>query len=376
MSALTQPLPTQDRASGGPPRVGYDARFSLGEYRGMGRYLRHLLHSLPESAVGFSASGESDPTLALNARGFHFHPLWEQVSLPRRIDESGIRFFIAPYNTAPLRLPGSVKLVLVVHDLIYLRSRRELPLSRSTYQNVGRLYRRWIVPRAIRRADHILCVSQYTRQELLRRFNVAPHKITVIPNTIDASWYQLQSSPSDYILCVSGEAPNKNLEAALQGFAGYHRSTRDQRTQLRIAGVKPAYHHEFRRLALELGIAGRVEFLKFVSDAELQSLYANARAFLFPSREEGFGVPVLEALAAGVPVVASKTSSIPEVSGSSALYFDPSAPHEISDQLRTLLSNPSLQRSLSQLGRRRAELFHPDAVDPIISQFWDRLLLP
>jgi glycosyltransferase involved in cell wall biosynthesis len=376
MSTVTQPVPTRESPAASTPRIGYDARFSLGQYRGMGRYLRRLLRCLPECAVGFSASGENDDTLQLRTSGFHFYPLWEQVSLPRRVAESRVKFFIAPYNTAPLSLPGNVKLILVVHDLIYLRSRAELPLSRSTYQNVGRFYRRLVVPGAVHRADHIICVSQYTRQELMRRFDGDVDKITVIPNTIDASWYRLQALPSDYVLCVSGEAPNKNLEAALEGFAGYCRTTRDRNTLLKVAGVKSAYHGEFRRLAERLGIADRVEFLAYLTDPALQSLYEGARAFLFPSREEGFGVPVLEALATGIPVVASNSSSIPEVAGTDALYFHPDAPHEIADQLCTLLSNPQLQRTMSQLGRRRSELFHPDAVDPIISQFWDRVLAP
>lgn len=374
MSTLAQPLPKPERAGAAASRIAYDARFTLGEYRGMGRYLRRLLHALPESAIGFCATGENDPALNLRARGFRFYPLWEQVSLARRIAESGIDLFLAPYNTAPLRLPRSVKLVLVVHDLIYLRSSAEIPLSRSTYQNVGRLYRRWIVPRAIRRADHILCVSQYTRGELLRRFHVDPQKITVIPNTIDAAWYRLQSAPTDSVLCVSGEAPNKNLDVALEGFAGYCRTSGDGNTRLKVAGVKPAFHGGFRRLAERLGIADRVELLGYLSDDALRSLYANARAFLFPSREEGFGVPVLEALAAGVPVVASNSSSIPEVAASAALYFRPDAPHEIAAQLRTLLSDPQLQLTLSRRARSRAEVFHPDAVDPLISDFWGRLL--
>ena len=378
MSALSNPAPASEdpRLSATSPRVAYDARFSLGEYRGMGRYLRRLIAPIASQAIGLAADGESDDQLRLLARGFHFFPLWEQLSLPRRVAESQSRFLLAPYNTAPLHLPASVKLILVVHDFIYLRDRHEIPLSRSAYQNLGRIYRRWNVPRAVRRADHIICVSDTTRNELQRRFRIAPERISVIPNTIDASWFSLRrpASASSYVLCVSGEAPNKNLDLGIRGFADYLRSAHDRETQLKIVGVKPQFHARFQAIASQHGIRERVEFLPYISDKQLQALYTNARAFFFPSRDEGFGIPVLEALASGVPVIASNCPSILEVAGPAALFSDPRSPGEMGAQLRTLLSDPLLLRMLSLRGRERALQFHPSSVDAAISAFWQNIL--
>ena len=371
--AFVPPPDTRQR-----PRIGYDARFSLGEYRGMGRYLRRLVRPVMQESIGFCASGESDNELVLTAGGARFFPVWEQISLPRRVRESGIEFFVAPYNTAPLQIPSDVGLVLVVHDFIYLRSTSEVPLSLSAYQNFGRLYRRLVVPQAVRRADHIIAVSNYTRRELLTRFRVGAEKVTVIPNTIDDSWFHLDHPDSPqkraYVFCVSGEAPNKNLPRALEAFAAYCRISRDPNTHLRVAGVKPTHHPHFRNLAEDHGIAARVHFLDYVSDFELQQHYANAAAFFFPSCDEGFGIPVLEALSAGVPVVASNASSIPEVAGDAALYFDPASCAQMAEQLRTVLSNPALQRTMSHRGRDRAQRFHPTVVDAAIAAFWKQLL--
>lgn len=357
-------------------RVGYDARFGIGEYRGMGRYLRRFIAGIGDAVVGFCADGEADPDLTLKARGFRFYPLWEQVSLPLRAAQSGIDVLIAPYNTAPLLIPCRMKLVLVVHDLIYLRSAAELPYSRSVYQNFGRIYRRWVVPRAVRRADHIVCVSEYTRSELMRKFQVETAKLTIIPNSIDASWYSLRRKTTGqrYVFCVSGEAPNKNLGRALQGFAEYCERFGDHDTQFRVAGVKPAHHAAFCAIANHYRMRSRVEFLDYISDEKLRELYAGAAAFLFPSTEEGFGIPVLEALAAGVPVIASQASSIPEVGGDAALYFDPVSAPDMAEQLSNVLSNPELQDSMSRRGRQNALQFHPDVVDARIRGFWNRTL--
>lgn len=358
------------------PRVGYDARFTLGEYRGMGRYLRRLVQPAQAQAVGFAAHGESDPELRLRARGFRFFPLWEQLSLPRRAQEAGVEFLIAPYNTAPLRTPRGVKLILVLHDFIYMRSTSELPLSRSAYQNFGRLYRRWNVPRAVHHAHRIICVSEYTRQELLRRFRVDANKVCVIPNTVEASWFQLQPTHSNenYVLCVSGEAPNKNLDRALHGFAEYCRIARDKTTLLKIAGVKRAHQPAFVKIASQLSIADRVVFLDYLPYEDLQMLYAGARAFFFPSRDEGFGIPVLEALAAGVPVISSNSSSLPEVAGEVALYFHPDSVSGMGEQLCAVLTNPQLQATMSHRSRERAARFHPCLVDAMIAEFWEKTL--
>lgn len=380
MSAFLNPIqdPQRDPLSNAPgsPTVAYDARFSIGQYRGMGRYLRRLLRPIEGQAIGLVAKGESDPHLKLEARGFHFYPAWEQISVPRRVVQSGARIYLSPYNTAPLRLPSGVKLVLVIHDFIYLRTRSELALSRSAYQNLGRAYRRWNVPRAIRHADHIICVSETTRRELEQRFSVNGKKISVIPNTIDASWYTRSRTSNlvNYVFCVSGEAPNKNLEVAIRGFSDYLRSSKDRAMQMKIAGVKPAFHARFNALVAQQGIAGRIEFLPYVSDMQLQALYANARAFVFPSREEGFGIPVLEALACGTPVMAARSSAVSEVAGSAALYFNPDSPPGMAEQLNMLQKDAALQNTMSARGRQQAAQFHPDVVDAQIRGFWRRIL--
>ena len=354
-------------------RIAYDARLSLGHYRGMGRYLRQLIAGREQHLLGLCATGETDPALRLIASGLRPYPLWEQVSIPSLIRRHHVDVFLAPYNTAPLRLPRSTRLILVVHDLIFMDP---LPFSRSLYQNAGRLYRRFVVPRVVHRADLILTESQYTVQQLISRFNVQPSRIRVIPVSLDEDWYAApppRSSVTPYVLAVAGEAPSKNLARALAAFALFCRNKQHAPFRMKIAGVRPKFHSPFQAQAAELGIAGAVEFLPYLTDAEMRSLYQQAQVFLMPSLAEGFGIPVLEAMASGVPVAASSAASLPEVGGDAALYFDPTSVEAIASTLEMILADPAIAADLSSKGRIQARKFHPRVVREMIQSFWAEL---
>jgi glycosyltransferase involved in cell wall biosynthesis len=351
-------------------RIAYDARMSLGQYRGMGRYLRALISGREDQLIGLCATGESDPKLGPLARGFRSYPLWEQLSLARRVREHHIDVLIAPYNTAPLWLPPSTRLILIVHDLIYMDP---LPPSRSLYQNAGRLYRRMVTPRAVRRADLILTVSHYTANQLASRFGIAEERLRVIPVSLGEEWFEQAAearSQVPFVLAVAGEAPSKNLARAIEAFAQLKKKTPTQPLRLKVAGVKPPFHAAFQQQALAHGIGNSVEFLSYVSDAQMRELYRSASLLLMPSLAEGFGIPVVEAMASSLPVVASRASSLPEVGGEAALYFDPLSPVEMAQAMRRVLLDAGLRAQMAERGRLQARRFHPQAVNGMIDAFW------
>ena len=367
-----------------PPRIAYDARLSLGSYRGMGRYLRSLIAGREQQLLGLCATGEYDPALRLIAHGMHAYPLWEQVSIPRLVRQNVIDVLIAPYNTAPLLLPKPARLILVVHDLIYLEP---LPLSESLYQNAGRLYRRSVTPRAIPRADLILTVSEYTARQIHTRFAVDPARLRVIPNSIGKEWYATsprdmrerdtrEGKPPGFILTVAGEAPSKNLARALQAFALCRNSNNLNHLKMKIAGVKPSFHPTFQAQAAALGIADAVQLLPYLSDVEMQSLYREAEVLLMPSLAEGFGIPVLEAMAAGLPVVSSNAASLPEVGGEAAIYFDPLSVEQMADTLHRTLFDGQLREVMADRGRTQALRFHPDLIHSRVQSFWNEIEEP
>jgi glycosyltransferase involved in cell wall biosynthesis len=352
-------------------RIAFDARMSLGQYRGMGRYLRSLIAGREDALLGLCADEESDASLRLIAHGYSFHPLWEQVSIPRRLRENRVDLFIAPYNTAPLLLPRRTRLVLIVHDLIFMEP---LPRSLSAYQNSGRLYRQVVTPRAVKRAERILTVSHYTAGELCARFDVDPVSVQVIPVSLEPEWFRMpgrREPRGNFVLVVGGEAPSKNLPSALAAFALCRKRLREPELRMKIAGVKPAFHNSFFRHASELGIAHAVEFLPYLSDAEMRELYRRAVMLLMPSLAEGFGIPVLEAMASGLPVASSRECSLPEVGGDAALYFDPRSVEDMAAVLERMLQAPGLLAELSARGRVQARRFHRDAVRPAIDAFWN-----
>lgn len=355
------------------PKVAYDARFSLGRYRGMGRFLRQLIAGYEQDFIGFCARGESDPTLNLVARGFRFFPLWEQVSLPSLVRKYRTDLFLAPYNTGPLWLPRTVKLLLVLHDLIFLE---DLPSSPSLYQNLGRAYRRAITPRILDRANTIVTVSNYTKEQLVTRHGIAEHKIRVIPNSLEEKWFQPGKPPRDrdpYIFMVSGEAPSKNLGRALESYALYKKGFGDQAARLRIAGVHTSFHKRYRSLARQLGVDERVELLEYLPDSQLLELYQGAALFWMPSLMEGFGIPVLEAMASGAPVLTSASTSLPEVGGDAAVYVNPRSVTDMADALSRLMADSKLRQNMSTAGREQARKYHPEGVKQRIRQLWTSL---
>lgn len=354
-------------------RIGYDARLALGNYRGMGRFLRFLIAGREQMLTGFCAARESDDSLATVAGGTHFYPLWEQCWLPRAIVKHRMDAFLAPFNTAPLALPSRVMLILVVHDLIFME---DLPQSPSRYQNLGRMYRRAVVPRAIERADRLITVSNYTRDALARRFPSVTARIEVIPNTIPEWWLQEESFPKNperYILAVAGEAPSKNLGKAIESFARVRELTRDPGLRMKVAGVKPEFHAGFLDQGNHLGLSGSIELLSYVPDAVMRDLFRNAQLFLMPSLLEGFGIPVLEAMACGAPVVCSSASCLPEIAEDAAMYFDPRSAEEMAAAMLTVLSDNARQEEMSRKGRNRVRQFHSSVVRERAERFWASL---
>lgn len=352
-------------------RVGYDARLAIEPYRGMGRYLRALIRGKESEFVGFCATGESSPTLQLEKGGARFYPLWEQLSLPRQLSKYDINIFIAPFNTAPLRLSSTVQLVQVIHDLIFLDP---LPWSRSLYQNFGRIYRRIVVPRAAARANVIITVSEYSKAQILDRLRVPASRVEVIPCSLPEGWFHSMYSRHDqppYVLMVSGEAPSKNLRRGIAGFSKV--ASLKYNLQLKIVGVKENYHHEFMQFARECGIGDRVKFQGFQREEQLKDLYRGAEVFVLPSLAEGFGIPLLEAMASNVPIASSSATSLPEVAGNAALYFDPFSEEEVAARLTAILESPGTRQRLVEEGHRQVLQYHEARVAEKIQAFWSRL---
>jgi glycosyltransferase involved in cell wall biosynthesis len=356
-------------------RLGVDASWMVGNYRGMGRFARQLIAPVRSDVIALTPNGMTTNDWPCVSRGGGFFPWWEQVELPRRCRSERLDFLLCPYNSGPLTAVGSTRLIAVIHDLIYLQPWSVLPPSISAHQTFGRLYRRQVVPAFARRADVILTVSHFTKGELVERFGLAEEDVHVIPNAIADSWFEAPmplQSRKPYIFTVAGESPSKNVRGLLKGFALTFPEL-GLGARLKIAGVKTAYHTTFMQLAAELGIAEQVDLLGYVSVEELHQHYREARAFVFASLFEGFGIPLLEAMASGTPVVCSNSTSMPEVIGDYGLMFDPKSTEDMAHKMRLAWEETPEREVRSMAAVERAKGFSESSVSQQMSAFWSGL---
>lgn len=291
------------------------------------------------------------------------YPLWEQVALPLAVRRLGADLLHCTSNTAPLYSP--VPVVLTLHDVIFLTSEKESGMS--MYQQLGWHYRRWNVPRIVGKCRHILTVSHTARTRILSCFpDIAP-RLSVAHNGCSGCYRPLPDEETrrvtarylpdpHYLLFFGSTDPRKNTRGVLTAYHDYlRRSALPQK--LVVTGLE---RETVLRLLAEMGIeacAPHLVFTGYVPGDDLPALYNGASAFLFPSLQEGFGIPPLEAMACGTPVVTSNCSALPEVAGDAALTVDPHHPQAIADALLALEADDTLRRTLAERGLERAKSF-------------------
>ncbi|MGH2449569.1 MAG: glycosyltransferase family 4 protein [Chloroflexota bacterium] len=348
--------------------VGFDAT-SARQGAGIGRYTRQLLSALAERDDDidfrlFSAGGLA--FLHLNGR-FRSRPLpisdrvlnllWHRWRLPLPVQMATGRFdiFHSPdFTLPPVRGRPSV---LTIHDLAFLRR------PECAYPTL-RAYLQTVVPRSVRRADHLIAVSENTKRDLIELLDVPDKKITAIPLGVAEPFRlmeQYEATPllkgigveEPYILSVGTIEPRKNYPALLDAFALLRE--RGLRCPLIIAG-RFGWMFEGVRQRLAGLPEGAVRIVE-PDDAALAALYARSAAFVYPSLYEGFGVPVLEAMACGAPVITSRTSSLPEVAGDAAIVIDPENVEDIAAAIDRVLGSADVAERLRKAGPERAMRF-------------------
>lgn len=295
-------------------------------------------------------------TVPVHARNRVQWVLGEQALLPPMAARAGVDLVHSLASTAPLW--GGAKRVTTVHDLIYAR----FPEAHSGLREKGM---RVLVPQAARRSTRIIADSQSTADDLVAllklpaaRIDVAPLGLGAVRQAEPTSEQELRSrfglDGRALLLSLSAKRPHKNLLALLAALALIDAA---ERPVLVLPGYATAHEAELRERAQTLGLDGDVRFPGWLADEDLEGLWALAGAFVYPSLYEGFGLPVLEAMARGVPVACANASSLPEVAGDAALLFDPRDERAIASAITRLLSDRALASDLSARGVRRAREF-------------------
>jgi glycosyltransferase involved in cell wall biosynthesis len=324
---------------------------------GLGTDHEFVILANPRTASGFDLRGEKTRLVAvdLDVESRIKRVAWEQLALPRLVRDLRIDVLHSTGNTLPLRLKQ--KTVVTVADLQYKKYPENIPLARRMYLN-------WFVPRSVRRADLVIAISQHTKESILHHFNVAAEKIKVI-YLAGLSEKDAKQTPESregsgtkrpFLLSVGSSLPHKNLARLIRGYA---KAASEIPHDLVIVGEGFDQRGALHQTLVDTGLAGseRVQMRGFIERGELLALYGQADAFVFPSLYEGFGIPAIEAMESGCPVVAANCTALPEVMADAGLFFDPLSVDSIAEALRRVCLDSTLREDLQARGRLRAKQF-------------------
>lgn len=357
--------------------IGLEVTAAVRQRGGIGRYVRELLRALAaldnENQYRlFYASTNDDthmlPELPSNFRTCRlpFHDIWlarmwqrMRVPIPVELITGRVDVYHSPDFTLPPTLPRTPTL-LTVHDLSFVRHPRSAAPGLRDYLNL-------VVPRSVRHATHVLADSESTKEDLMSIYKTPEKKITVLYAGVAAGFkppedareladvrvlYGLGEQP--YVLSIGTLQPRKNHARLIEAFDC---ALRDSEYNLVLAGDQGWQYEGARAQIEERGLHRRVLFPGFVAEKHLQALYSAAKVMAFPSLYEGFGLPVLEAMACGVPVLASNSPCLPEVAGDAALMVDPRNVRAMAAGITELVYNSELRESLRVKGLERATKF-------------------
>ena len=292
-------------------------------------------------------------TPAQGSKGHVRRLLWTQLQLPKIYRKLQSSLVYSPIPEAPLY--SSCRSVVMCHDLIPLRFPRQFsPLTN---------YFKYVVPQVLKQAQHIVCNSEATAQDITHYYQIPASKITPILLAYDAEHFYPRTETKleniklkqPYFLYIGRHDPYKNLKSLIAAFAALKNN---QEYQLYIAGsTDTRFTPLLQQQVLELNLIDRVKFLDYISYQELPILLSNALALVFPTLWEGFGLPVLEAMACGTPVITSNIASPPEVTGDAAILINPYQVAEITNAMSEIAENSQMRSQLGQLSLARAKLF-------------------
>ncbi len=356
-------------------RIGIDIRFIYDHFPGIGRYLYNLvaamvhaphphhlllLHNPALPNAHYDIAALHQPRADLVPTSLRPFSLLEQIELPRLARHLKLDLLHSPYYVKPyagLPCPS----VVTIYDLIGRRY-PEVLSRRSRY-----LYRT-MMGLAVASSQRIITISASARDDLRHYYRLPPARLAVVPAAADAHFRpqppatvaamrQKYGLPPRYVLYLGSNKPHKNLPRLVRA---WERVIAEQPTTdalLVLAGHEDPRYPAAREMVAARGLAQRVRFLPDVADADLPALYSGAEVFIFPSFYEGFGLPPLEAMACGAPVLCAYASSLPEVVGDAALTFDPYSFIEMAEQLQRVLHHASLRQQLRERGLQQVQRF-------------------
>lgn len=293
------------------------------------------------------------------------YPMWEQFALPKAAEAEGCDILHCTSNTAPLKC--KVPIITIIHDIIYLEKLNIFKKGATTYQKFGNLYRRFIVPTVARKSKYVTTVSNFEKDRiknflslgdnLVAVYNGVSEHFKVIKDTEVLAAAKLKYKlPDRFMFFLGNTDPKKNTPNVLRAFAEFNRKSDIAYKLVMLDYDESALQEVLRSIGCS-EIRNDILMTGYVPNAELPAIINQCKIFLYPSLRESFGIPILEGMACGVPVITSTTSSMPEIAGDAAAMVNPSNYKEIVAAMDKILSDEKYRNTLCMKGVERAKLF-------------------
>ncbi len=314
---------------------------------------------------------DEDNTCLSETPNFHIivvpggnYVFWEQIMLPFYAKKYEVEVLHCTSNTAPMFL--SMPLVLTLHDVIFMEKTTGKNTS-SNYKKFGNLYRKWLVPKIVGKCQQIVTISEVEQANISKVLGLSKDAIAVVHNGVSGRFGIKPSTETleevrtqlnlkdDFFLFLGNVEPRKNVSNTVKAFVLFAET--NAKVKLVITGLKSSFVEDILTEIGKTDLLNRFVLAGFVAENVLLSLYSEAKVFLYPSLREGFGLPILEAMAFGTPVVTSNISAMPEVAGDAAFLVNPYSVEEIATAMQTAYENETLRQEKIRLGYLRPSMF-------------------
>ncbi len=296
------------------------------------------------------------------------YPTWEQFALPKAARKEGCDILHCTSNTAPVR--SKIPVIVTLHDIIYLESISIFKKAGTWYQKIGNMYRRFVVPRIIKRAKKIITVSGFEKNRIRKFFGwpETDHRLVAIYNGVSEHFKMVDDKnelelvkkkynlPDKFFFHLGNTDPKKNTIGVLKAYSDFRKRYEEDIPLVMLDFDR----QELNRMLTEIGnkkLIDHILLTGYVINTDLPAIYSQCEIFLYPSLRESFGIPMLEAMKCGVPVITSNTSSMPEVSGGAAMIINPCKPEEITDAMIKLLEDENIKSIIIKEGFEQAKKF-------------------
>lgn len=288
---------------------------------------------------------------------------WEQISLPKAIEKESIELMHFTSNTASINI--KCPFIVTLHDIIYLEKWYS---EGSLYQIAGHYYRRWNVPKIAPKAEYILTVSEFEKVQIQKALQIKFQKIKAVYNAYNQKFRIIEDNevleairekynlPNSFIFFLGNKAPKKNMKRVLEAYAKYCQEV-EQPIELVVA---ESSEQDLKKILTEINqpnLLANIVLTGYVRHDELPAIYNLATLFLYPSLRESFGIPIIEAMACGTPVITSNTSAMPEVADDAAMLVNPFDVDAIANSIKKILENKNFYNHLKYNGLNRATAF-------------------